>query len=271
MKTRIATLTIIAGMISMTACQKQNDTNDTEAADDVMTSTRGSEATAVEELYVGTDCTYDWPATFGSCATVTESSVDFPKTVTINFGTEGCEGIYGHVKKGQIVIEVTDDIRNEGAVRTITFVDFSIDEVSIEGSRTATNIGLSTDGFILIAVSGDFEATKGDYTRTHSFDRQREWILGSETCDWSDDEFLVTGSGTTTGKHGKTITHTIIDPLHIAPGTCEYILSGTCEIKRGTRGGSMDWGTGGCDNAATFTTFSGKVYDVDLDEHKIIH
>jgi len=270
MKTKIAHLTLLAGLF-ITACQKEKETDDTEAVEDVMTSTRGSEETQIEELYVGTDCSYDWPTTIGTCATVTESSVDFPKTVTIDFGSTGCEDIHGRIKKGQIVIEVTDDIRNDGAVRTITFVDFWINDVNIEGSRTATNIGLSTGGNILISVSGDFEATKGDYTRTHSFDRQREWILGSESCEWSDDEFLITGSGTTVNKNGKTITHTIIDALHIAPGTCEHILSGTVEIKRGTRGGTIDWGTGDCDHTATLTTFKGKVYTIDLDEHKIIH
>ena len=169
------------------------------------------------------------------------------------------------------MINISDDIRNEGATREVTFDNFYIEEAHIEGSRTATNIGLSTSGNILISVDGSFTATTDAGVRKRTFSRQREWIQGSSTCDHSDDEFLITGGGTTTGIKGYEITHTIVDPLHVAPGSCEYILSGSVEVTHGKRGGTIDWGDGSCDNMATLTTKRGKTYDINLDERKILH
>ncbi|MBN4071423.1 hypothetical protein JYT72_02815 [Crocinitomix catalasitica] len=260
-------------LMTIVSCQKNQDADDTGYVEDAVFSQRTSEETMMEELYTSTDCNYNWPDIVGGCAEVTESSATFPKIVTIDFGT-GCEGYFGRTKKGKIIIDISDDIRNDGAKRIITFDEFYIEDVKIEGTRTATNIGESISGNVLISVVGDVQAIKDGNTWSRTFERQREWIIGSETCDRSDDEFLITGGGVTICRKGCEIQHTIITPLHVAPGSCNYILSGSVEIlKEGKfmkRGGTIDWGDGACDNIATLTTFSGKVFQIDLDTKKIL-
>ncbi len=259
--------------MTIVSCQKDQNADDTDFVEDEVFSQQTSEETTMEELYTSTDCNYNWPDIVGECAEVTESSPNFPKTITIDFG-DGCTGYFGRTKKGKIIIDVSDDIRNDGATRVITFEDFYIEDVKIEGTRIATNIGKSVSGNVLIDVVGDIQAYKDSYSWSRTFDRDREWITGSGTCDRNDDEFLITGGGTTIGKKGHEITHTIIEPLHVAPASCNYILSGSVEIvyqgKFKKRGGTIDWGDGACDNIATLTTFSGKVFEIDLDTKKIL-
>ncbi|MBI3136017.1 MAG: hypothetical protein HYZ14_15170 [Bacteroidetes bacterium] len=259
-------------MAGLTACNKetQQEEDNTAVAEDVVVSSRESEEIMPEELYSVTTCTYDWPEMIGDCAVVTESSVEFPKTVTIDFG-DGCTGPNGRTKKGKIIIDISNDIRVEGTTRVLTFEDFWIDDVTVTGSRTATNIGLSTSGNILISETGTTVATRDGNSRTRTVNHQREWIQGSSTCEREDDEFLITGSGTITGACGEG-THTIIEPLYVTPGACNYILSGTIKVERGNhRGGTIDFGDGACDNTATLTTNHGDVFEINLDERKIMH
>ena len=270
LQTGIALMTV---PFFFTACQKESKTDEaTSVGEDVIVSNRDQEENMAEEFYAGTDCNYDWSQLCGTCATITQSSTDYPKTVTIDYG-DGCEGPHGHVKKGKIILEISDNLHNEGAVRTMTYDNFFIDDVQITGSRTATNIGLNGNSNLVITVTGTMTAIRDGVSRTRTVNHEREWIAGSETCEREDDEFLITGTGTVEGPHG-TATTTIETPLYVAPGQCNYIMSGSIHIEgQGSkhRGGTIDFGDGTCHNIATMTTNSGKTFDIDLDQRKIMH
>lgn len=266
-KIALVVLVVFAGI---TACKKEEKTDDLNSSEDVMQTEVSEGDYEREELYASIGCNVDWSTVVGTCATITQSSVEYPKIVTIDFGT-GCTDKHGRVKKGKIIVTVTDDIRNPSAVRTVTFENFYVNDVQITGERKASNNGISADGFILIKVQGNLAATNSEGTRTRTFERQREWIAGSETCEISDDEFKVTGSGTTTNRKGVVRTHTITEAIHIKPGSCKYPLSGKVDIDNGKRGGILDFGSGDCDNTATLTTKKrNKVYTINLDDRKIV-
>lgn len=274
MKREMKKIVFIAIVVftGLTACKKQEKTtDDLDSSEDVMQMEVGDADFEKEEMYASIGCNVDWSTVVSSCAIVTQSSVEYPKTVTIDFGS-GCTDKQGRVKKGKIIINVSDDIRNSGATRKVTFDGFSVNDVQITGERTASNAGLSAGGNVLIAVQGNFTATNADgLTRSRTFERQREWIAGSETCEIADDEFKITGSGTTINRKGVTITHTIVEPIHMKPGTCKYPLSGTVDIENGKRGGVLNFGNGECDNTATLTTKKrNKVYTINLENRRII-
>ena len=270
-KVKLLGLSIGIICVGLTSCQKENSNDGTDAAEDMITSTRGAEDISAEVLYSSTDCERDWTQIVGDCAVITESSTTFPKTVTIDFG-DGCVDFHGKTRTGKIIIIISDDIHNEGATRDISFENFSIEGMEITGYKNATNIGLSSSGFVLIKETGEVSVTKDDLTRTKTYEHLREWIRGSETCEKEDDEFLITGEGTMTGGKCKgTGTHKIITPLHLAPGSCEYILSGSIEFEKGKRrSGTIDFGNGSCDNVATLTTKKGKVIEIDLDKRRLM-
>jgi hypothetical protein len=223
-----------------------------------------------EEEIASNPCSFDYAMLLAPCAVVTESSTTFPKTVTIDYGT-GCIGSNGLTKKGKIIINVSGDMRVAGNTRTLTFENFYINEVRIEGSRTAENIGANSSGNMVVKVTGDITASNAEFSRSRSFTRYREWISGIATCDISDDEFHVTGSGTAIGRRGVEIPHTITDKIVLKPGQCKYPLSGIVDIGGEKRGVVLNFGNGSCDNVAEATTKRrNKTYQIDLDTRRII-
>ena len=159
-------------------------------------------------------------------------------------------------------------MKEEDSYRKITFENFFIDKVGVKGGRVVTNKGTNERGNFVFSVEGEITSCRNKKYRSRKIDRQREWIAGSETCDRSDDEFLITGvKYITTGKSKKTVVRKIIEPVHTSKA-CKYPMSGTLSIEGGKRSGTIDFGNGECDNVATLTTSKGKVKEIDLDARK---
>jgi hypothetical protein len=74
------------------------------------------------------------------CAIVTVSSNTFPKEIILDYGT-GCSDNGTHIKRGKIIINLSDTISNAGAVETIVSKDFYIDGIKVEYSSTLKNGG----------------------------------------------------------------------------------------------------------------------------------
>ena len=186
--------------------------------------------------------------------------------MTINFGSEGCEGPFGNIRKGVITIIVTDRYIKQGSVRTVTFNDFYVNDFKIEGTKTVTNEGRNDDGFMYFTV----ELTDGKVITpagkeiTHEFNRTRTWIEGELTKRWRwDDVYLIEGESTGVNRFGKTYTRTITSPLMVATA-CRWIMSGTIEIQPEDRSLILlNFGNGECDDVATITV-NGEIKEIKL-------
>lgn len=270
MKKHIKTLGICALALTLAACQKDDLSNsETEAYDEVVSSEMEQHDVQHDEVVgVSGDCEgTGFRRNLPECATVTESGETFPKTITIDFG-DGCLTNNGRSKKGKVIITQTDEMLVVGASRTITFEGFSVNEVSVVGKRVVVNQGENESGNLVFSIEGEITGTKEGRSRKRVFTREREWIAGRETCERTDDEFMITGNATiTAGK--RTITRKITEPLYITPGVCKYPRSGKIFIDRGRRQGTVDLGDGTCDNVAVLTTSKGKVKEIDLDKRRV--
>lgn len=74
--------------------------------------------------------------TSAACATVTISPQDlttWPKTITIDYGSTGCTGINGWVRKGKISYTLTKLQRETGAVVNVSFDNFSSTVINWKG------------------------------------------------------------------------------------------------------------------------------------------
>jgi len=254
---------------SFTSCNKFLQENQSDA-EDVLKIEMDENDFLKEEEIASNPCSFDFASLLAPCAVISESSSTFPKTVTIDYGT-GCVGQNGRTKKGKIIINVSGDMRVAGNTRSLTFENFYINDVKIEGSRNAENIGLNNVGNMVVKITGDITATNGEFSRNRSFTRYREWISGISTCDISDDELHVTGSGTAIGRRGIEIPHVITEKIVLKPGQCNYPLSGIVDIGSENRGVILNFGNGTCDNIAEATTKRrNKTYQIDLDTRKII-
>lgn len=256
-------------IVSLSSCNKFLQENQSDA-EDILRIEMDENDILKEEEIASNPCSFDYASILAPCAVVTESSSTFPKTITIDYGT-GCIGQNGLTKKGKIIINVSGDMRVAGNTRTVTFDNFYINDMKIEGSRNAENIGLNNIGNMVIKLTGDITATNGEYSRNRSFTRYREWISGISTCDISDDELHVTGSGIAIGRRGIEIPHTITEKIVLKPGQCKYPLSGKVDIGTETRGVILNFGNGNCDNIAEATTKRrNRTFQIDLDTRKII-
>lgn len=199
-------------------------------------------------------------ATIGDCATITVTPNDstYPKTITIDFGT-GCVGREGKTRKGKIVIHLTAPLRRPGAVATITFVEYYVNRVHLEGTKILSN--LSTENHFKFSVqvvdgkvtwpSGRGFAYAGIKVKTQ--------IGGMNTNNIRDNVYKIEGRSKTEFHGGLTIVLNTEDPL-IKKVVCPWISEGTLKIKINDRVFKLDYGfpnNGNCDNKALLTWNNG--------------
>ncbi len=193
------------------------------------------------------------------CKTVTVDKPDstfFPKTITIDYG-EGCSVVINGdtvTRSGIIEIYITDRWFVAGAERTVTFIDFYINDVQVSGSFSVTNLGLNKDGNMVFEIVVDQgEIAYSDtlvYTRTsHRF---REWIRHRDPLQ---DSLIVTGDCQGINGDGMHYMHEIGEPLVMI--RCENnryqwtVVEGTIEMERDGKMAQLNFGNGTCDHEAT--------------------
>lgn len=197
-----------------------------------------------------------------SCATITESSLTFPKTITVDYGT-GCLDWHGRTRSGKIFIHLTDTFLNENAVRTVTFEDFFINNVGISGSRTTTNAGLNNVGQPIFTRVIDTDITTPNGTFQRNFTHQMTWLEGYDTPACFDNVWSITGAGTVIRPNGVSIARNIVSPL-IVDFSCPYIKQGVIEMYSIQGTWVLNFGDGVCDNNASITRPNGVVLNITL-------
>jgi Glycogen synthase len=186
-----------------------------------------------------------------SCATVTVSSSTYPKEITIDYGS-GCADNHGHVKKGKIIISISDSLIVAGATKTITYQNFYIDSIQVELSATVKNLGKNDQGHWVMESTWEQTITKNGEKSVQSNQETIEWISGFETVDKSDDVFYKSGKGSITLNDTLTYSRTITKAL-LYDASCPFIKSGTVELNNNGKVIVIDYGNGDCDNVATVT------------------
>lgn len=265
----IQKITLLFAIASLTvftsSCQKE----EVAAVDDLASAAAVSDADnlmndASDEAAFRTDDSY----TSEDCPTISYAAPKgtFPNTVTVDFG-DGCVGMNGRVKSGKIVIELSDAYYNEGSVRTITPVDLKINDWSLEGTKTVTNMGLNEDGFMhwSVEVAGAKVTDPDGNIATWDASRTRTLIEGLETPTCEDNVYEITGGSSGVNRRGLEFTATITSPL-VKRFDCKWIVSGVREVAVEGKDGKriMDFGDGSCDNKATVTLPNGNVREITL-------
>ena len=190
------------------------------------------------------------------CATVTLDTTSFPRTLTIDFGTENCLGNDGKYRRGKIIVNFTGRYREAGTIITTTFDNFFVNDNQVEGTKIVTNKGLNENGNMYWTMNTDGKITLANDSGTIQWNsqREREWFAGSDTPrDRWDDIYMITGTASGSRANGLNWTRTITKPLEHKLA-CRFIVSGTMSIKpEGRAERILDYGDGECDNLATVT------------------
>lgn len=255
---KLQSLLILAAiLIGMVACNKEEiqveeqttTSEDLTTFEDLVETTEEVEDLALETR--GGDPT-DCPT-----VTVTPDDGTFPRTVLIDFGTDGCEGPHGHIRKGIIQVELTDSFALTGAVRTVTYQNFSVDDVAIEGTKVLTNVGPNDDGLSTYTrdVNLSFAFPNGQ-TASWSGMMTITRIEGDDTPEVLDNVLEITGATQGVNRNGVPFNTEITVPL-IKPRTCRWITSGVRTLTFNDQTRSIDYGDGECDRLATLTLANG--------------
>jgi hypothetical protein len=267
MKTKFYILITAAVVLSLFSCQKDSSTVEqagVNAADDDAVSDA-----IFDDVYNTADYAsilLDQVSKSGaakssmmvdSCPSVNISSLDpavWPKTITIDYGA-GCDGLWDNTRSGKIIMVVTGPRLETGSVRTVTFDNYYINGIKVEGTKVIENMGLNSNQNMVMAVTltgGKLTLPDGK-TVERAFVHEREWIAGLLTPNIWDDECLITGTATGKTIEGVSYANTIMTALDWKR-VCRFIVSGVVKIQReGKADVEINYGDGTCDNKAVVT------------------
>ena len=259
-------LVIVAGITFLgTSCTTTTDNN--VATDAALTATSNDEAQVAvfSDVVVNTtDANVNNiasnayalpPAITGMTVTIDKAdSINFPKTITIDFGTTGFIDARNDTLKGKMIITISDKLWKTGSIKTTKLVGFYINGNNIKGFKTTTNTGLnaaSQPSMKDVASDTIVRVDKSIITRQSTRIRTRIDDNGTPKI-FSDDKFSITG--TSAGKNAQGVVYIvrISNPL-IVYSNYNFIVQGTIITTTQSRTATLDYGDGTKDNKATLT------------------
>jgi hypothetical protein len=181
-------------------------------------------------------------------------STNFPKIITIDYGTTGYIDSRNDTLKGKIFVTISGKLWKSGSTKTIRTVDFYVNDNNIKGVKVITDNGLNAakDPSMTEDVSDTIiRVDKSTIIRNSTRTRVRIDDNGTPKIFW-DDKFSITGS--TTGINAKGVAYTveITNPL-IIYNNYKFFVQGTISTTTQSRTAILDYGDGTKDNKATLT------------------
>jgi len=218
-----------------------------------------ADASAVDQLKAGTREQYRNRYRLGNMPDVNIdwNNGDFPRTITLDYGEE-TELENGRIISGIIEIVVSAPMNTEGATRTVSFIDFSIDSLVVNGSIEKELVSLE-DGRVVHIVR-DLVVTYPDGTEVECYaELDRTWSQGMGTPFYHGDDVMgITGFAICKDSEDNEYRREIKEQLQ-KRGGCRYLISGEVEYSaNGLAFGSVNYGDGTCDNVAVMNMAGGQ-------------
>lgn len=246
-------IAIISFTSGITSCKKDNNSSSsstntateakTQADDQTFFSTEtdaaSNDANASLEAYGGSNVQapvgIQTPAFSIPCdATVTVDTTNDPRTITITYNGNSCNG--ERTRTGSVVISFAHDFRwrNANASVSITFHNLKVTRnsdgksITINGVRTITNV---SGGLIKDLATTDSIVHKIDDTNMSiTFDNgaQRTWETHMTRVFTYNNGIVITTTGNVSGQNrfGDNFTCTILEPLVVEQSCDFHLVSG---------------------------------------------
>jgi hypothetical protein len=257
--------------VFFTSCKKDNNEFYSSDIFDALLLQQSSEDSEKSADLISLSCIHcsleEVRASLDPCAQITNSGDGiYPRTIIIDYGTVGCGTDEKNIKRGKILINISAEMTNVAAVRTITYENFSIGGRSISGNRSLVNIGNSDKGELIFEYNDEIQMSYENKTHKKLTNGRKIWASGYDTYnDCTDDFFSISGSSTMTIRNGQELKREILEPISIG-ASCQYPLSGAIKMN-GPRGSYIvNFGEGNCDNEATLTNDKGEAEIINLDD-----
>ncbi len=191
---------------------------------------------------------------YGKCATVTYDSTGTQHILTIDFGSQNCQGHDFRMRRGILVVRFEKRPFDPGSVYTITSNGYAVNDWEINGTKTVTYQGLNSNDQPYSDLTAELTITRPDgKVITWNSTRQRNWVEGFGDFNAANNVLSITGTASGTTASGVAFTTTITKGLRIE-SSCSNIVSGTLEISGPTFSTrTIDYGNGDCDRQATLS------------------
>lgn len=195
---------------------------------------------------------------------ITIDTTSSPKSVTVDYGSSNCTCNDGKTRRGKIITTFTGQYIAPGTIITHTPVDYYVNDVKFEGTKTVQNMGTNANGqpYFNVQIDGTATLETGevvDYIST----RVRTWTTGFNTLlNRFDDEYDITGTCEGSFSSGEGYSGNTTSPIHIKVG-CGFPVSGTLDITpTGKPVRQINYGDGTCDYSFTVTV-SGYTFTIN--------
>jgi hypothetical protein len=263
--------TLFISLLFLTSCEKETDVTVEEMkTENVQKSTEIDVASdvvssVVEEAYIldGTTDRNSKSDTFlPACMTKTVTIVGNTRTVVLEF--DDCTFKGNHLDG---IITMVYEKNPEAMTRTITYVfsDFYFNNKLIEGGGSILREKSNNQGNPQSTKNQDITVTWPDGKSAHRVGiKVREWIEGVGSGTWGDNVFSITGQWTTEFPNGDLNSGIVTTPLR-RELACNFIVSGVIALSHNELAGTLDFGSGSCDNEAIFTGPNGVEHIIILD------
>ena len=188
------------------------------------------------------------------------------KIITIDYGN-GVEGPDGRVRSGKIIFTYNEIRWNPGAFREVTFENYMIDSVLVEGIRRLENTATSTEDvpqFTVTMTEGKLTFTDGSII-TREVNKVRTWNRANNPIN---DIVTVTGTANGTRRDGTLYSVEITEEMTYKRG-CRagrvFIpVSGVKLVTSEEDIALVDYGDGECDNVATISVNGGEAEEFNI-------
>ncbi|WP_316636224.1 hypothetical protein [uncultured Flavobacterium sp.] len=271
-KTIILFLTVCASAITYVSCSS----NDSVVQQTDVTAVGASVAIdAANEMDISTGLLVTTPtgstgkttesATAGTCATITVSPTTdtYPKIFTVDFGTTGCT-TNQLTRKGKLKITLSGPVTTTGSKMTIERIDYSINEIKLEGTIEYTNTTTvpTVPQWTRKVTNGKLTNVLGQVFTNSGMHTVRQ-TAGVDTPFLLDDNVyeMIDGSHTVTSEKGGTLTLTVQETL-VKKYSCSFVSKGKLKVQGGFLNGVIDFGNNDCDNKYTYTHENGTVFEL---------
>ena len=202
------------------------------------------------------------------CAAVTRDSVN--QIITIDFG-DGCEDPRGIIRSGKIIIEHGGEFRQPGEYRIVTFENFFIDSIGVEGVRTITNVSDTAANPNLIVHDSQLESGKLTFPDGTTITREANHTRSRYRGDTREESYAtISGSASGTLQDGTDYNMQILEEIYI-DGACQYgvPVKGIKEFIAGDQSVTIDFGDGSRDNLANLT-INGETETIELQSRQFL-
>ena len=269
---------VCIAILGLSACQKNSATNSNQSnaanLTDSSTAAENAYYDVLNNAFVGySDNSKVWTASTPQSGQTTTLSTEvenitgnlgcaiyaidnttpgvYPKTLTLDFGT-GCTSADGISRKGKLIYLFTGSLLTPGSKVSVTFNQYVVNGYGLQGTYSITNNSTPAGVIINTQVTNGIITYPSGNNYHYGHNRTFTMTAGASTpFIIADDVYAITGNSSFSAADGSSLVCNITTPL-VKAIACPYVNTGVVSfVFDQVVNGTLDFGSGACDNQAT--------------------